>query len=266
MVLPDDYMEALCWLPEAERDDAVLQTVAFVMSGFTVEPKLPGHLMAVFAAARRSIVKANRLAGNGRAGGKASDPGTATDPGAGESGSHGAEKAWQANSENACQANSENACQANSENACQANSENAPGEHNRTEQNGTEQNERGARTRGEVDEPAGDAPAGRQPPTLEEARSYFGCNMLNGSAEDWWLNRQRSGWLDPQGRQIVDWTADALAWSRREVQIRHDRDERSRARQRGDPGEARGPRFEPAKSAAEKLAEFEREHGAKAVA
>ena len=111
----------------------------------------------------------------------------------------------------------------------------------------------------------GGAPAGCDPPTLEEARAYFAANALNGDADAFWAHYQALGWVKGANRlPIVDWGAEALAWSRRQrgIDARQSvRDEADRRRlELYKPPEERAP-AEPIPKAANAV-DWEAEYAA----
>lgn len=60
---------------------------------------------------------------------------------------------------------------------------------------------------------------GPESPTLDEVREYFAANCLRGDPQLFWATYEATGWVDGNGRPIVSWTAQALRWSRRQVNI-----------------------------------------------
>lgn len=253
MVIPDDFVGALSWLGDAERDRVLLQVVRWLTTG--EEPDLEGPAMAVFEAGRRSIDKANAQSAGGRRGGQRRAARVEAAPAEGSDRSPAAAAAGAGQPSGAapdpspeCAPDGSDLGQASSLVPSQGYQQEACREHNvtRTEQNGTEQGE-------------GRAPA-RAVPDLCEVRAYFAAQAWRATVdpEDYFDNRQRCGWVDPQGRPILDWHADARSWARRQPSFDQAAAERSRAR--GQPADPpAGERWRPAKSARERLAELDAE-------
>lgn len=103
----------------------------------------------------------------------------------------------------------------------------------------------------------GDAPAAPpefEPPSLEEARGYFGANCLNGDPDAFWAFFESQGWVKSNGQPVSNWGALALDWSRRQKRI--DADDRARGKLTASEVEA--ATFRPARTPEEALAEQER--------
>lgn len=103
----------------------------------------------------------------------------------------------------------------------------------------------------------GDAPAAPPefvPPSLEEARGYFGANCLNGDPDAFWAFFESQGWVKSNGQPVSNWGALALDWSRRQKRI--DADDRARGKLTASEVEA--ATFRPARTPEEALAEQER--------
>lgn len=232
MVIPDDFIEALSYLPEGERAGVIVQVIEFVQTG--AEPRLDGAAMGMFIAARRTILKANAQSSGGRKGGSAAPRRLADgNPGQASTGD-GRGSLPKVDERYLDKGTSDEPC----------------GELNRTEQNRTEQNGTGERAH------AGGG-YGCEIPTIDEVRAHFAANCLRGNPDAYWADRDAAGWRK-RGEPIANWRSDAMGWSYREPefeQMRADRAARSAAR--GQPADAHGPKFERVKSAREQLAEFE---------
>lgn len=103
----------------------------------------------------------------------------------------------------------------------------------------------------------GDAPAAPpefEPPSLEEARGYFGANCLNGDPDAFWAFFESQGWVKGNGQPVSNWGALALDWSRRQKRIDAD----DRARGKPTASEVEAATFRPARTPEEALAEQER--------
>lgn len=103
----------------------------------------------------------------------------------------------------------------------------------------------------------GDAPAAPpefEPPSLEEARGYFGANCLNGDPDAFWAFFESQGWVKSNGQPVSNWCALALDWSRRQKRIDAD----DRARGKPTASEVEAATFRPARTPEEALAEQER--------
>lgn len=103
----------------------------------------------------------------------------------------------------------------------------------------------------------GDAPAAPpefEPPSLEEARGYFGANCLSGDADAFWAFFESQGWVKSNGQPVSNWGALALDWSRRQKRIDAD----DRARGKPTASEVEAATFRPTRTPEEALAEQER--------
>ena len=103
----------------------------------------------------------------------------------------------------------------------------------------------------------GDAPAAPpefEPPSLEEARGYFGANCLNGDPDAFWAFFESQGWVKSNGQPVSNWGALALDWSRRQKRIDAD----DRARGKPTASEVESATFRPTRTPEEALAEQER--------
>ena len=79
---------------------------------------------------------------------------------------------------------------------------------------------------------------GFTPPALEEVKAYFSANCLRGDPELFWATYAAKGWIDGSGMPIINWTAQALRWSRRQVGMDADK----------PPGSREGPKWTPAET------------------
>ena len=103
----------------------------------------------------------------------------------------------------------------------------------------------------------GDAPAAPpefEPPSLEEARGYFGANCLSGDPDAFWAFFESQGWVKSNGQPVSNWGALALDWSRRQRRIDAD----DRARGKPTASEVEAATFKPTRTPEEALAEQER--------
>ena len=103
----------------------------------------------------------------------------------------------------------------------------------------------------------GDAPAAPpefEPPSLEEARGYFGANCLSGDPDAFWAYFESQGWVKSNGQPVSNWGALALDWSRRQKRIDAD----DRARGKPTASEVEAATFKPTRTPEEALAEQER--------
>ena len=103
----------------------------------------------------------------------------------------------------------------------------------------------------------GDAPAAPpefEPPSLEEARGYFGANCLSGDPDAFWAYFESQGWVKGNGQPVSNWGALALDWSRRQKRIDAD----DRARGKPTASEVEAATFRPTRTPEEALAEQER--------
>lgn len=75
-------------------------------------------------------------------------------------------------------------------------------------------------------------------PALEEVKAYFSANCLRGDPELFWATYAAKGWVDGSGMPIINWTAQALRWSRRQVGMDADK----------PPGGREGPKWTPAET------------------
>ena len=53
---------------------------------------------------------------------------------------------------------------------------------------------------------------GFAPPTLDEARAYFGANLLPGDPDAFWAHYDSQGWTKGNGLPVSSWTSLALKW------------------------------------------------------
>ena len=60
---------------------------------------------------------------------------------------------------------------------------------------------------------------GFEPPTVEEARTYFAASALKGDPAEFVDHFDAQGWTRGNGRPIEDWRALARMWSRRQVEF-----------------------------------------------
>lgn len=58
-----------------------------------------------------------------------------------------------------------------------------------------------------------------EPPTLDEARAYFGANCLRGDPSEFFDHFEAQGWVRSNGQPIADWKAQARQWSRKQVEF-----------------------------------------------
>lgn len=79
---------------------------------------------------------------------------------------------------------------------------------------------------------------GMETPSLEEVKSYFSANCLRGDPELFWATYAAKGWVDGSGMPIINWTAQALRWSRRQVGMDADK----------PPDSREGPKWTPAET------------------
>lgn len=79
---------------------------------------------------------------------------------------------------------------------------------------------------------------GMETPSLEEVKAYFSANCLRGDPELFWATYAAKGWVDGSGMPIINWTAQALRWSRRQVGMDADK----------PPDSREGPKWTPAKT------------------
>lgn len=103
----------------------------------------------------------------------------------------------------------------------------------------------------------GDAPAAPpefEPPTLDEARGYFGANCLSGDPDAFWAYFESQGWVKGNGRPVSNWGALALDWSRRQKRIDAD----DRARGKPTASEVEAATFKPTRTPEQTRAELER--------
>lgn len=61
-----------------------------------------------------------------------------------------------------------------------------------------------------------DAP---EPPTLDEARTYFAANCLKGDPSEFHDHFEAQGWVRSNGQPIADWRAQARQWSRKQAEF-----------------------------------------------
>jgi hypothetical protein len=103
----------------------------------------------------------------------------------------------------------------------------------------------------------GDAPAAPpefEPPSLEEARGYFGANCLSGDPDAFWAYFESQGWVKGNGQPVSNWGALALDWSRRQKRIDAD----DRARGKPTASEVEAATFKPTRTPEQTRAELER--------
>lgn len=93
-----------------------------------------------------------------------------------------------------------------------------------------------------------------EPPTLDEARGYFGANCLSGDPDAFWAYFESQGWVKGNGQPVSNWGALALDWSRRQKRIDAD----DRARGKPTASEVEAATFKPTRTPEEALAEQER--------
>lgn len=105
---------------------------------------------------------------------------------------------------------------------------------------------------GSVDAPA--APPEFEPPSLEEARAYFGANCLSGDPDAFWAYFESQGWVKGNGQPVSNWGALALDWSRRQKRIDAD----DRARGKPTASEVEAATFKPTRTPEQTRAELER--------
>ena len=98
------------------------------------------------------------------------------------------------------------------------------------------------------------APEGFEPPSLEEARGYFGANCLSGDPDAFWAYFESQGWVKGNGQPVSNWGALALDWSRRQKRIDAD----DRARGKPTASEVEAATFKPTRTPEQTRAELER--------
>ena len=103
----------------------------------------------------------------------------------------------------------------------------------------------------------GDAPAAPpefEPPTLDEARGYFGANCLSGDPDAFWAYFESQGWVKGNGQPVSNWGALALDWSRRQKRL----DAEAHARGKPTDAEIQAATFKPTRTPEQTRAELER--------
>ena len=93
-----------------------------------------------------------------------------------------------------------------------------------------------------------------EPPSLEEARGYFGANCLSGDPDAFWAYFESQGWVKGNGQPVSNWGALALDWSRRQKRIDAD----DRARGKPTASEVEAATFRPTRTPEQTRAELER--------
>ena len=93
-----------------------------------------------------------------------------------------------------------------------------------------------------------------EPPTLDEARGYFGANCLSGDPDAFWAFFESQGWVKSNGQPVSNWGALALDWSRRQKRIDAD----DRARGKPTASEIQAATFKPTRTPEQTRAELER--------
>ena len=58
-----------------------------------------------------------------------------------------------------------------------------------------------------------------EPPTAEEARTYFAANCLRGNPDEFLDHFAAQGWVRSNGQAIADWKAQARQWSRKQAEF-----------------------------------------------
>ena len=58
-----------------------------------------------------------------------------------------------------------------------------------------------------------------EPPTLDEARTYFAANCLKGDPSEFFDHFEAQGWVRSNGQVIADWKAQARQWSRKQAEF-----------------------------------------------
>ena len=58
-----------------------------------------------------------------------------------------------------------------------------------------------------------------EPPTLDEARAYFGASCLKGDPSEFHDHFEAQGWVRSNGQPIADWKAQARQWSRKQAEF-----------------------------------------------
>lgn len=106
----------------------------------------------------------------------------------------------------------------------------------------------------EADQAGPAAPPEFEPPSLEEAREYFGANCLSGDPDAFWAYFESQGWVKGNGQPVSNWGALALDWSRRQKRIDAD----DRARGKPTASEVEAATFRPTRTPEQTRAELER--------
>lgn len=106
----------------------------------------------------------------------------------------------------------------------------------------------------EADQAGPAAPPEFEPPSLEEARGYFGANCLSGDPDAFWAYFESQGWVKGNGQPVSNWGALALDWSRRQKRIDAD----DRARGKPTAAEVEAATFKPTRTPEQTRAELER--------
>ena len=106
----------------------------------------------------------------------------------------------------------------------------------------------------EADQAGPAAPPEFEPPSLEDARGYFGANCLSGDPDAFWAYFESQGWVKGNGQPVSNWGALALDWSRRQKRIDAD----DRARGKPTASEVEAATFRPTRTPEQTRAELER--------
>ena len=194
MNILDSVVEGALALPNKRDADALIcAVVRFMATG--EDPDLSGVAGAMWVAIRPAVENSRAKSVNGRAGGKQNGKQTAKQNGK----QNGKQTAKQNGKQNAKQNEKQSEIKRASEHSSSSSS------YSYSYSSGVEG--------------CGEEGLCPEPPTADEARTYFAANCLKGDPSEFFDHFEAQGWVRSNGQPIADWKAQARQWSRKQAEF-----------------------------------------------
>lgn len=190
MNILDSVVEGALALPNKRDADALIcAVVRFMATG--EDPDLSGVAGAMWVAIRPAVENSRAKSVNGRAGGK----------------QNGKQTAKQTEKQSAKQTEKQSAKQNEKQSEIKRASEqsSSSSSYSYSYSSGVEG--------------CGEEGVCPEPPTAEEARTYFAANCLHGNPDEFLDHFAAQGWVRSNGQAIADWKAQARQWSRKQAEF-----------------------------------------------
>ena len=186
MNILDSVVEGALALPNKRDADALIcAVVRFMATG--EDPDLSGVAGAMWVAIRPAVENSRAKSVNGRAGGK----------------QNGKQNGKQTAKQNGKQNEKQNEKQSEIKRASEQSSSSSS--YSYSYSSGVEG--------------CGEEGVCPEPPTAEEARTYFAANCLRGNPDEFLDHFAAQGWVRSNGQTIADWKAQARQWSRKQAEF-----------------------------------------------